>query len=312
MNIERNRIPKTLLLASLCLLLTQCGQRKPPIDEAAFTKDVGQWQTKRAKGISGESSWLTLSGLYWLKPGDNPFGSDSGNQVILPPSAPKSAGIISWKDTLLMLTAKRGAGVRVKDSAVTTIRLRSDNDGVAEPTVITIGSVSFYAIKRGDQLGIRVKDKQNPARLHFTGLDFFPVSSDWRIEGKYEPFPRPKVIPVTSVIGTVENDTFPGTVSFTKGDTTFRLIAQIERGPESTLYFMFSDETGGKETYGLGRQLSTPMPDSAGTVVMDFNKAYNWPCAYTDYATCPIPPRENHLPIRVEAGEKNYPGHGTH
>jgi uncharacterized protein len=301
-------LPATLL--TVILTISGCVQQRPTIDAATHKKDIEQWQAKRTKGISGENSWLTISGLYWLKTGENTFGSDSGNPIILPPGTiPKVAGSIRWKDTLLTLTARPGANVRHNDSLITSLRLRSDGDGNGEPTVITLGSVSFYVIKRGDQLGVRIKDKENAARRHFTGLDFFPINPQWRIEGKYEAYPIPKIIPITSVIGTVTNDTFPGAVTFTSNGTSYHLEATIERGTEPSLYFMFSDETGAKETYGLGRQLSTPMPDSTGMVVMDFNKSYNWPCAYTDFATCPIPPRENHLAIRVEAGEKKYPGH---
>jgi uncharacterized protein len=300
----------TVLVAAALLLASGCSKRHS-VDPVSYGKEITDWQTKRAKSISGENSWLTIAGLYWLKPGENSFGSDSSNTVILPPGKiPPIAGIILWKDSILTLTAKPGAGVTVHDSAVTTIRLRADMDG--EPTVVAMGSVSFYVIRRGEQMGIRVKDKENAARKHFTGLDFYTPNPEWRIEGKYEPYTVPKVIPVTSVIGTVENDTFPGSVVFSKNGREFRLMAGTESGPQPMLYFMFSDETGGKETYGLGRQLSVPMPDSAGTVVMDFNKAYNWPCAYTDFATCPIPPRENHLAIGVEAGEKKYPGHDNH
>jgi uncharacterized protein len=297
--------------AAIILVLAAGCAKKQSVDPATYGKEITEWQTKRSKSISSENSWLTLAGLYWLKPGENTFGSDSSDQIILPPGKiPPVAGSIDWKDSLLTLTAKPGAGVTVHDSAITKIRLHTDTEG--SPTVVALGSVSFYVIRRGDQLGIRVKDKENAARKNFMGLDFFPANPGWRIEGKYEAFPSPKVVPITSVIGTVENDTFPGSVVFTKDGKDFRLIAQTENDPKPMLYFMFSDETGGKETYGLGRQLSVPMPDSTGMVVMDFNKAYNWPCAYTDFATCPIPPRENHLMLRVEAGEKKYPGHDNH
>ncbi len=302
-----------ILALQICLLLfcAGCSQKAPQIDPVTYRKEVTDWQIKRAKSISSETGWLTLAGLCWLKPGENTFGSDSADRIVLPAGIiPKIAGSIFWKDTIITAVARSGADVRYRDTLIKSMRLRTDEDG--SPTVLSIGSVSFYVIKRGSQLGVRIRDRQNPARLHFTGLDFFPIDPQWRIEGKYEAYPSPRIMPVNSVIGTVTNDTFPGFVTFSRNGTDYRLIAGTEQGDPPTLYFMFSDETGGKETYGLGRQLSVPMPDSAGNVIMDFNKAYNWPCAYTDFATCPIPPRENHLALRVEAGEKKYPGHEEH
>ncbi|MBI3765042.1 MAG: DUF1684 domain-containing protein, partial [Ignavibacteriales bacterium] len=154
------------------------------------------------------------------------------------------------------------------------------------------------------------KDKENPARVNFKGLEYFPIDPKWRVEAKFEPYNPPKKIPIASVIGTVENDSCPGALVFNVDEKPCRLDAVMEVGTDDQLFIMFSDETSGKETYGMGRQLYASLPDKENRVILDFNKAYNWPCVFTEYATCPIPPRQNHLPIRVEAGEKMYKGSG--
>jgi uncharacterized protein (DUF1684 family) len=191
---------------------------------------------------------------------------------------------------------------------VTSLVLHSDREGLGEPTILRLGTLSFYVIERGKQLAVRVKDRDNPARLNFKGLEYFPVDQKWRVEAKFEPYDPPRLIPIPTVINTVEYDSCPGALAFSLEGKTHRLDAVIERGSEDKLFIMFSDETNGKETYSLGRQLYTALPDSNNNVILDFNKAYNWPCVFTEYATCPIPPKQNRLAVRIEAGEKMYAG----
>jgi uncharacterized protein (DUF1684 family) len=154
-----------------------------------------------------------------------------------------------------------------------------------------------------------VKDRQNPSLLKFKGMEYFPIDAKWRLDARFEPYVPPKIIPIATVINTVENDSCPGAIVFEIDGKQMRLDAVMERGSTDQLFIMMSDETSGKETYGMGRQLYTDIPDKENRVVIDFNKAYNWPCVFTDFATCPIPPAQNHLPVRVEAGEKMYRGH---
>jgi hypothetical protein len=295
-----------IFVLSLVLFIAGCS--KPKIDPDAYAKEITAWQEKRAKSISSENGWITLAGLFWLKPGENTFGSDSTNAIILPKSIPAFAGTLFFKDGAVSLTAREGVDVRIDDSLRAPQLLRSDAD-TAGPSVVSIGSVSFYVIQRANQTGVRVKDKQNPARLNFTGLKFFPINLKWRVQATFEKYPAPEKMPVATVIGTVDTFACPGEVKFTLNDKELRLVAMIEPGSDGELYFMLSDETSGKETYGAGRQLYSSLPDSAGNVTLDFNKTINWPCAYTSYATCPIPPSKNHLAVRIEAGEMNYPGH---
>jgi len=286
-------------------ILTGCS-KKIIIDYATYKKVIKQWQSKRAENLKKENGWLSLAGLFWLKEGENKMGTDSSNAIIFPKGrSPKYAGSIIFEKGELNLSAAKGVKIKVKDSLLSKMKLKSDNEGKDEPTIMNLGSLTFYIIKRGEQLGVRVKDKENPARLNFKGLEYFPIDFKWRCDAKFEPYTPPKIIPIVNVLGKVSNDTCPGAVVFDVDGKTHRIDA-LKEGKE--LFIIFHDETAGKETYGMGRFVYTDLPDSNNGVVLDFNRAYNPPCAFTVFATCPTPPEQNYLPIRVEAGEKKYAG----
>ena len=300
-------IPVVILLA---LLPEGCTKPGSTIDPEAYRKEIQEWQSKRLTRLTREDGWLTLCGLFWLKEGENTFGSDSSNAIIFPPGkTPATAGSIRLEHGALSMQSRVDAGIKCRDSVVTSMALISDGEGVSDPTILNIGSIMFYVIKRGEQLGVRVKDKENPARVNFKGLEFFPIDPKWRIEAKFERYSPPKIIPIATMIGTTENDSCPGAIVFNLEGKECRLEPVIETGSEHQFFIMLSDETSGRETYGNGRQIYSDLPDSTGKVILDFNKAYNWPCVFTVFATCPIPPRQNHLPFRLEAGEKMYTGH---
>jgi uncharacterized protein len=299
-----------VILLPFCVWYAGCTKSAGTADREAHRRAILEWQSKRLARLTSENGWLTLCGLFWLKEGENTFGTDSSNSIVFPAGkAPGKAGSIWLEHGTLRLQSTPGAGIRCRDSIVSTMTLASDGEGSSDPTVLSIGTLSFYVIKRADQLGVRVKDKENPARVHFRGLDYFPIDPTWRIEARFEPYHPPKIIPIATMIGTTENDSCPGALVFGVDGKECRLDAVIEQGSDRQLFIMMSDETSGKETYGMGRQLYTDLPDSTGKVILDFNKAYNWPCVFTVFATCPIPPRQNRLPLRVEAGEKMYAGH---
>jgi len=184
--------------------------------------------------------------------------------------------------------------------------LRSDAEG--EPTLLRRGSVSFYLIKRGERLGVRVKDSRSPALLAFHGIDSYPIQLKWRVDARFEAYPAGKTIPVPNILGSVEQEKSPGAVVFDFEGREFRIDAVTESGTED-LFLIFGDQTNGVETYGGGRFLYAAPADKNGRVVLDFNKAYNPPCVFTPYATCPLPPPQNRLAIRVEAGEKKFGSH---
>ncbi len=296
-----------LLIFLIHFAISGCSKKRD-IDIAAYQKEIEQWRNKREEGLKKENGWLTLCGLFWLKDGENKMGTDSSNAIIFPPGkAPKYAGSIYLRRGELLLKTNKKRNIRWKDSLITSMKLKSDEMGAAQPTILSLRTLTFYVIKRGDQLGVRVKDNENPARMNFKGLEYYTTNPEWRVNAKFKPYIPPKILPIVNILNQVSNDTCPGAIVFKIKGKEYQLDALRETG-SNELFIIFSDETSGKETYGMGRYLYTALPDSNGNVIIDFNKAYNPPCAFTIYATCPVPPKQNHLPFRVEAGEKKYAG----
>lgn len=273
--------------------------------------EIEAWRAKRIASLRREDGWLTLVGLFWLEEGENRFGSDpKSNRIVFPAgTAPKAMGSLDLSGGSVTLRAKPEAELTSEGRPVTTMKLATDADG--EPTVLRHGRLRFYVIRRGSRLGVRVKDSQSSARLEFRGIDSFPVDLAWRIEARFDAYDPPKTVPVPNILGSVENEKSPGAVVFRLGEREYRLDAVRESGSED-LFLIFGDATNGGETYGGGRFLYAAPPGETGRVILDFNKAYNPPCVFTPYATCPLPPAGNRLPIRIEAGEKTYGEHGAH
>ncbi len=301
----------TILIALPAALFVDCSSRSgSSVDMGAYVKEIEQWQSKRLTRLKAEDGWLTLCGLYWLHEGENSFGTDSANRVIFPQGkSPLVAGSLWVSGEKVHMAARPGVEMKFRDSVVSQLDMISDEEGAADPTILTLGTLRFYLIKRAGKLGVRVKDSDNPARVNFRGLEYFPTDQRWRFEARFEPYVPPKMMKIATMINTVEDDSCPGALVFTRDGKDYRLDAVVEKGSDGQFFLMFSDETAGKETYAVGRQLYAPLPDKDNKVILDFNKAYNWPCVFTEFATCPIPPRQNHLPFRVEAGEKMYSGH---
>lgn len=276
-----------------------------PKANAAFEKEQATWRERRVTGLKRENGWLSLVGLYWLAPGDNTFGSDKSNRVVMPEKAPAKLGVLSLKDGKVTLRTDAAAGMTIDGKPVTApVELRDDN---SEPgaTIVKVGTMQFEIIKRTDRYGVRVKDPQSEARTNFKGLEYYPPDPKWRVEAKLEPYDPPKKIPITNIIGMTSDESSPGALVFTLDGKTYRLDPIVEEG--STDYFIiFKDETSKDATYPAGRYLYASPADKDGKVIVDFNHAYNPPCAFTTFATCPLPPPQNRLAMRVEAGEKKY------
>ncbi|HEX5720440.1 MAG TPA: DUF1684 domain-containing protein [Thermoanaerobaculia bacterium] len=275
-------------------------------DDTAWRQEVETFRKERVEGLKSEDGWFTLIGLAWLDEGENRFGSDPEAKVVLPEGkSPKLAGVLVRKGDKVSVRVEPGAKVTSGGEPVTARELVSDAEG--EPTVLEMGSVSFYVIQRGDKVGVRVKDKKSAALAAFHGLDTWPVQPSWRVEARFEPYDPPKTIGIPNILGQVTDSPAPGAVVFDWQGKTHRLDALGD--PKEGLSLIFADQTNGKETYGAGRFLETgPVKD--GKVFVDFNLAYNPPCAFTAFATCPLPPSQNRLALRVEAGEKKYAGGG--
>lgn len=301
---------KALFSAAACaLLLCACGRHAPQVDPVVYQKDVDDWKTGRLSRLTGPDGWTTLVGLYWLKTGANKFGSGADNDMQLEAAGfPKDAGRFDFDGKTVTFTAAKGAAVTSGGKPVTSIRMVSDADAPAntDPTTLSIGSVSFYAIKRVDKMGVRVKDTNADARVHFKGLTYFPLTQDWRFEAKFEPYTPMKKIPIINILGMEEDMNSPGALIFDVDGTEYRLDTVLEDG-ETDYFVMFGDTTNGKLSYGAGRFLYVKPPKD-GVTVLDFNKSYNPPCAFSHYATCPLPPPQNKLPIAIPAGELKYTG----
>jgi uncharacterized protein (DUF1684 family) len=273
----------------------------------AYRREIESWRAARDSGLRSPEGWLTLTGLFWLEEGDNRAGSDPHGRVVLPAGkAPAFAGTLVRHGGEVTVRAEPGSGLESGGRPVTEMSLAPDAKG--KPIVLRLGSLSFFVIKRGDRVGVRVKDSQSPALAAFRGVESFPVDPSWRLVARFEPHPRPVSIPITNILGMTENEPSPGVVVFERGGKSYRLDALD--GGDGSLELLFADATSGRETYGAGRFLDTD-PPSGGKVVVDFNKAFNPPCAFTTFATCPLPPPQNRLSLAVTAGEKRY-GEGHH
>lgn len=249
---------------------------------------------------------MTLVGLSWLEEGDNTVGSAPKSRVLLPEGkAPANLGAIRLGKGAATFVAAPGASVTAGGRPVTSLALAPDASG--SPTVLAHGSLTFYLIKRGARLGVRVKDKEAAALREFKGVPTFPVNPLWLLVARFEPYDPPKKIDVPNILGSTEADESPGAVVFEVKGEKYRLEA-VKEDDSGELFLIFGDRTNGTETYGGGRFLYTAPPKD-GTVVVDFNKAINPPCVFTAYATCPLPPAPNRLPIRVPAGEKSFGKH---
>jgi uncharacterized protein (DUF1684 family) len=220
--------------------------------------------------------------------------------------APDIAGSLWLEKGRVRLDARPAAEITAGGNRVTTLDLKDDNDD-SGPTILKLGSLLINVVKRGERIGVRVKDTESRTRREFKGLEYYPIDPKWRIEARFEPYQPPKMIPITNVLSMTDDETSPGALAFEVDGKTYRIDPILEKG-ETDLFVMIADETTGRETYGAGRYLYVSPPDAAEKVVIDFNKAYSPPCAFTTFATCPLPPRQNHLSFRIESGEKKYAG----
>jgi uncharacterized protein (DUF1684 family) len=278
--------------------------------DEAYRAEVRKWRAAREARLTADGGWLTVAGLFWLEEGENRFGTDPAGTIVLPPgSVPAKAGAFTRKGERITVALLPGASGRLGGKPVQgTVVMRPDTSGASD--VLEMGNLSMNVIERGGRYGIRLKDKNNPARKSFTGLKWFDIKEEYRVEARWVAYPEPKPVSLPNVLGQVDSMPSPGYAEFTLAGKPLRLDGVLESPQAEQLFFILRDQTSGKETYGGGRFLYSGLP-KGGKVVLDFNEAYNPPCAFTDYATCPLPPPQNRMPIRVEAGEQAYsrPGH---
>lgn len=253
--------------------------------------------------IAGPDGWASLAGLHWLKEGEQWVGARGDVPVKLPlGSAPNVVGALRLEQGKVWFTPVPGIRVMLRGYAVTQEReLASDVDGA--PDILEVGRVKFWILHRGDRRGVRVRDPESPARTSFESLPVFLYHPGYRVTARFEPYTPARTLQVADVTGGSSPETCPGALVFRLHDQELRLDV-IEDAEANDFFVLFRDSTSGKETYGGGRFLHVRKPGESGEVEIDFNFAYSPPCAFTAYATCPVPPRQNWLPVPVKAGEK--------
>lgn len=271
-----------------------------------YAAEIAHWRSERVGRLTAPDGWLTLIGLHWLEVGDNSVGSAEDNRVHLTAGVAYLGTVHLAADGKVTFLAAPGSLAEVDGIAAGEhpIELRY---GAAKPSLVAARNVSFFVIKRGEKTGLRVRDTESARRTGFVGIDTFDVDPSWRIEATWIAFEQPRMIPITNVLGQTSLMPAPGKAVFTRDGRTFELLPVLEGGPDEPLFFILADETSGIETYGASRFLYAAPPQD-GKVILDFNRAQNPPCAFTPFATCPLPPKENRLPIRITAGEKVYRG----
>ncbi len=265
-----------------------------------YVGTIRTWREKYENGLRAPDSWLSLTGLFMLDEGDYRVGSDPGSDVVLPASAPANLGMLHFADGAATLNITSDAPVKV-DGAITQQAVLNDNSAGA-PTLVTVGSVIFFIHAFSGMHAVRVKDTANPAREAFPGCVWFDVDSDYSVRGRFVPNAAPRVFAVTTSRDTPDDYASIGIVEFELNGQALRLHAE-KAGRDSALFIVFRDATSGKQTYPSSRYLMANCAPN-GTVELDFNKAFNPPCALSPFATCKLAPPENVLPIAVQAGER--------
>jgi uncharacterized protein len=266
-------------------------------DGEAYRASVEKWRAEYQADLTSDNGWLTVSGLFWLHEGENSFGSNPLDDIVLPAPAPAEADSFEFHNGKTTVHVKPGVGATMHGAQVTTAVLQPDSDDR-----LVMGDLALYVHTSGSRYAIRLKDKNSKLRKDFTGLHWFPVNPAYRVVGRYVPYDKPKSVMIENIMGDTGLEQVTGYVEFTLNGQKLRLDPEQDG---SELELVFRDLTSGHETYGAARFLDTVIAKD-GSVVLDFNEAYNPPCAYNPYTTCPLPEPENRLHVRIEAGEKSY------
>ena len=268
-----------------------------------YQKEIDAWHNQRIKDLKAPNGWVNLAGLFWLQPGKNRFGSAKENEIVFTHTKmPTLAGYFNWKENgeIEWVTAP-GNTVTIKDSSIqNAVIFQTGKPGAA---LLALNQFRWNIIKRENKIGVRFRDLESPALAKFTDIERYPVDSKWRIAAHLETAPQ-STVSITNILGQTNAESSPGKVVFMIDGVTYKLDALEETPGE--LFIIFGDATSGKETYPAGRFLYMPKPVPGGTSYIDFNKCFNPPCALSTFATCPLPPKQNILPVAIRAGEKDF------
>lgn len=298
-------------IIALLALFALIGWFLLPQEHEVSTEVIAEyaaWKEGRLEEMRGEAStWLNLAGLFWLEEGAATFGADPSNDLVLRAvnAAPFIGQFIREGDVVYFEPAA-GAGVETAEGLVTGRLLLNDDGGEdMEATVLMQGSLRWWIILRDGMTGVRVRDIEHPAWKAFERIDTYAYDPDWRIKAEFVPFDEPRTFEYPTILGTTRTEKAPGMLVFEYGGQAYEVIP-FERDEATRLFLVLGDETNGNETYAGGRFLYTSLPDASGHTIIDFNRAYNPPCAFSDFSTCPQPLRQNRLPFAVIAGERVY------
>lgn len=291
-------------VSCLLLLISCTSPSSQPGPDTDYLGEIQEWHKKRIERLKSEDGWLNLAGLYWLRAGENTFGSHQSNHLVFPEDrAPGFIGTLLLENGTVRVRIKPGIVVTHGGIPVTNMTIYQGDDN--DSKVLTHGSLRWFVIKRDDRFAVRLRDLESPHVANFKGIETYPIDASWRIEAELRPYHPAKIIQIPTVLGTVRKQPSPGALVFKVEDKTYSLDSVSEHG-EGRLFVIFSDLTTGVDTYGGGRFLYVDKPPEGSKTFIDFNKAYNPPCAFSAYSTCPLPPQQNHLPLAVTAGEKRY------
>lgn len=300
------------LLAALLATACQGGEAgapaatdaQAPPQDPAFVSETERWRAQRLETLLAPDGWTSLVGLHWLELKAHYVGSGSTNGIRLA-RGPEKLGLLQQEGGRVYLVPERGVAMTVADAPVRG-RIELLSDKAATPTLLSFddGAGQLGIIERGARKAVRVKHADAPTRTAFRGIDHWPADARWRVNGRFVAHPAGKTLDIADIIGTLQKMPNPGAVEFEHGGVRHRLEAL--EGEAGGLFLILADRTSGHASYGAGRYLDTEAPRADGTVVLDFNRAYNPPCAFTSFATCPLPPPENRLDLAIEAGEKRY------
>jgi uncharacterized protein len=313
MNTRQKR--KTQILPAAFLILAASFFFSSPglPQDAAWHREIVSWREQHAAELQKPDGWLSLAGLEWLESGDNPFGSAADNRIHMPASAPAHLGVLRLESDTVTLKPPAGGfpqGLLIDGKPAQAQALRVDPDHDKNDSRMTIGTLNFYVIKRGERLALRIKDAKSAALTGFQGLKWYPPNAHYRVKARWIPYSPQKTFTIATLIGTSYLAQIPGSAEFTFNAKTYRLDPILEDPAVEKLFFVLRDTTSTTKTYGACRFLYTAFPDHGldhpGELLLDFNRLENPPCAYTPFATCPLPPKQNRLPIPLPVGEQRY------
>jgi uncharacterized protein (DUF1684 family) len=299
---------RSVAVSGLLLLLAAVAEAQS-LPDAAYQRSFERWKTELVKDL--KQNWLPLAGLFWLKAGENSFGTDPGNAIVLPPgSAPAQAGsfVLDGKGNNVTIKFAPGVKASIAGRPVGTTKLPSDASGAA--IWVELGGLRMKVIVRGARIGIRAKDLNSPAVRAYPGPEFYPLDLNYRVTATWVPADGKPTVDVPDVLGDVTPTPVAGKVQFTLNGHSLELT-DLGGDPTKGLFFVLNDLTSKTETYPGGRFLDTD-PVVNGKVVLDFNRAYSPPCSVTPYATCPLAPKENRLTVAIDAGQKYDRMHARH